>query len=98
MANFDEYLNLIAIMDLEEAEVLENQPNRVFHVHDNPFISLSDDLFIREYRLSKGMVEELINILELLIPAETRKSALGVKTKVLSLLVCHNIPNFIIFL
>lgn len=54
------------------AEILKNQPNRLFHARDDQFTS-SDDLFIREYRLSKSMVKELIHSLELIIPAETRK-------------------------
>lgn len=83
MANFDEQLNLMAIIDLEEAEILvENQPNRIFHARDDPFVSLTDHEFIREYRLSKEMVEELINLLQPFMIAETRKSGLSIKVKV----------------
>lgn len=98
MANFDEFLNLIAIMDVEEAEVLADQPRRIFHVRDDPFETLSDINFTREYRLTKNMVEELINILEPIMVAGTRTSALGVKEKVeYIVLVVFKKHDFIIF-
>lgn len=82
MADFQENINLIALMNIEEAEILDNQPNRSFHVRDDPFESLSDINFIREYRLSKEAVQELINILEPLMNEGSRSSALDIKTKV----------------
>lgn len=72
----------MAIIDLGEAEMLQNQPNRLFHLRDDPFVSLSDHDYVREYRLTKEMVEELITTLQPIMIRESRKSALSVKVKV----------------
>lgn len=45
-------------MNFEKAEILDNQPRRVFRARVDPFIFLSDHHIIREYRHSKGMVDE----------------------------------------
>lgn len=80
MAN-DDIINIMAMSNLEEAEILASQPDRQFHIRDDPF-NLSDNAFVREYRLSKVMVNKLIDYLQPLMVIPTRSLALDVKVNV----------------
>lgn len=72
----DDIINIAAIGALEEAEIDNLPPTRLFHVRDNPFESLSDSKFMKTYHLTKPMVSELRDIVEPFIAAASRKSAL----------------------
>lgn len=77
MAALDDLIHLAAIDALEQAEVLaENDHGRQFHAYDNPFEDLSDDKFVKLYRLTKPMTEGLVDLVEPFIEAPTRVSDL----------------------
>ncbi|KAJ8966138.1 hypothetical protein NQ317_017981 [Molorchus minor] len=61
-------------------------PRRLFHLRDNPFETLSDTQFIRTYRLTKNMVVDLCQIVQPFVVAGSRRSALDLRTKVLTAL------------
>ena len=67
---------------LEDAEILANLPGRRFYPYIDPFEELSDRKFVKLYRLTKPVAEELINILEPHMRAPTRISALSIPRKV----------------
>lgn len=82
MANFDELMYLNAIAALEEAEMANAIPPRIFHQRDDPFAAMSDNKFIRTYRLTKQMASNLIDIVEPHLPQPLRSSALDASVKV----------------
>ncbi|KAK4882619.1 hypothetical protein RN001_005938 [Aquatica leii] len=83
MANVHEMLQIAAIADLEEAEQDYQIPRRQFLNSNDPFECLSDKQFIREYRLTKPMVVELIHLLTPLMTPASSSTALDVPKKVL---------------
>lgn len=71
----------IVVEDLENQEIAEaNQ--RQFHQRINPFVDLSEYLFIKNYRLSKDLANQLIEMLTPFIRDHTRTSAISIRTKV----------------
>ncbi|KAJ8917020.1 hypothetical protein NQ315_012938 [Exocentrus adspersus] len=76
----DDLAHLAIIGALEEAEIDNLIPRRLFHVRDNPFETLNDAKFIKTFRLSKPMVLDLCNIVEPFIAAPSRTSSLDVLT------------------
>ncbi|KAK4882374.1 hypothetical protein RN001_005693 [Aquatica leii] len=87
MANVHEMLQIAAIADLEEAEHDYQIPRRQFLNSNDPFECLSDKQFIREYRLTKPMVVELIHLLTPLMTPASRSTALDVPKKVRILMI-----------
>lgn len=77
-------LNGIGLDILQEAEILADQPARRFGyaVTENPFTDLSDYKFIKSYRLSKEMAQNLIDIVEPFMVQPSRISALSTEKKV----------------
>lgn len=82
MANFEEMANLFAIQNVEEQENaaryrrLTIKENRV-----DPF-TLSDRLFIKNFRLTKDLARYLIELLTTFIEVKRRSSAIDLSTKV----------------
>lgn len=80
-------------MDLDEIVIhapiihlLENVdiPRRLrFHIRDNPFEELTDQEFIRLFRLNKRAARNLLNIVEPHLIPPTRISAMDAITKVI---------------
>lgn len=66
--------------DVEDAEIQDNIGVNVLQKND-PF-QLSDDKFIKMFRLTKDLVRQLIDIVNPYVVAPTRASALTVDTKV----------------
>lgn len=80
---FDDLVNLAAIAAVEEAEEDALALPRVrFHLSEDPFNGLSDEGFVKVYRLSKDMVTDLIQLLEPHLIPPTRISALNAERKV----------------
>lgn len=83
MANFEEMANLFAIQNIEAQEnavqyrrLITAKENRV-----NPF-TLSDRLFVKNFRLPKDLVLYLIELLKPFIEVKTRSSAIDLSSKV----------------
>jgi hypothetical protein len=66
---------------VRDAELQVAQIRRPFHARDDPF-DLSDRQFMGKYRLSKAMVDDLIDIVEERSVAPSRSSALDSSVKV----------------
>lgn len=73
-------LFVAAIEDLENQEMAAVNQRR-FHQRVDPFLDLSAHLFIKNYRLSKDLTNQLIEMLTPFMRQHTRLSALSVKTK-----------------
>jgi len=82
MAAHEELGQIAAIADIEEAEIDNDHIIRRFHPRDNPFETLTERQFIREFRLNKEMARDLIAMLEPYLDVPSRKSALDTQTKV----------------
>jgi len=84
MANFDDMAMLFAINNVEEHEnhniYYERQTRNPDNVTD-PF-TLSDRLFVKNFRLTKDVVKELIDLLRPHIVSNNRSSAIDLNTKV----------------
>lgn len=65
--------------DLEEAEVQLPRRGRINAL--NAF-DLSDELFLKNFRLTKNLVRELIEVISPQLTAPSRISALSIETKV----------------
>nr|CAI5859958.1 unnamed protein product [Callosobruchus analis] len=72
----NDLINLGAIEALEQAELLASRPVRQIPSWSDPY-ELSDNAFIKLYRLTKPMTENLIDILTPHIPAPTTISGLS---------------------
>lgn len=71
----------LVLNDLLDAEEQEERPIRKFYRRENPF-DLTDNKFIKLFRLSKDLVRNLIMLLTPFIQAPTRTSSLSVELKV----------------
>jgi len=82
MANFEEMAMLFAINNVNEHENVINvrQIRRKDTISD-PFI-ISDRLFVKNFRLTKDLVRNLIELLRLHIVSKSRLSAIDLNTKV----------------
>ena len=81
MENFEEMANLFAIQNMEMQEnvgygKLSTKKNRV-----DPF-TLSDRLFIKNFRLTKDLTRYLIELLSPFVEVKSRSSAMDLSTKV----------------
>lgn len=86
----DEIMHAIAI--LENVEFQENAQNRrKFYKRQDAF-SLSDKDFVRNFRLSKILVNQLITMVTPFMTEPSRSSALDITTKV----SCE--PNYFLYL
>lgn len=81
MAGYDELVRLAAIADIEIAEQNLVIDNHRFRTRENAF-QLSDREFVRIFRLSKMLTNNLIEIVEPYIRPQSRVSALDITTKV----------------
>lgn len=71
----------IVLNELENAEIAaERNPRRIFHERD-PF-ELSNNKFIKIFRLSKNLVNEFIDDVEPFMQQPSRKSSLSIQRKV----------------
>lgn len=83
---FNNMINLAGLAALEEAEILGNRPRRRrIQQLRNPFEEFSDIEFIRHYRLTKQLTQELIHLVEPYIDAPIRSYGLTVARKVIYL-------------
>ncbi|CAH1709192.1 unnamed protein product [Aphis gossypii] len=83
MANFDEMAMLFAINNVENHEHLLNErQTRIPEMISDPFL-LTDRLFIKNFRLSKNLVRNIIELLQTRIVSKDRSSAIDLNTKVL---------------
>ncbi|GLV47732.1 hypothetical protein CBL_20970 [Carabus blaptoides fortunei] len=80
MAGYDELVRLAAIADVEIAEQNAVVDNHRFRTCENAF-RLSDRQFVRIFRLSKMLTNNLIEIVEPYIRPQSRISALDITTK-----------------
>ncbi|XP_048512552.1 putative nuclease HARBI1 isoform X1 [Athalia rosae] len=79
-------INWNAVELLENAEILEERPRRIYNRQRDPF-ELNDDQFIRLFRLNKDLATNIINLFdELHDNPHRRSSALTSETKVLTAL------------
>ncbi|KAL5244243.1 hypothetical protein ACI65C_011653 [Semiaphis heraclei] len=83
----DELFNLELLGALEEAEnrAIVNRPRQYYNAQ-NVMEELSDLQFIKKFRLTKTLVQELLNILAPYMTEPTRSSSITIKTKVLTAL------------
>lgn len=82
-------MELILINELENIE--RRQPRRHRHrQREDPFIVLTDEHFIRLFRLSKDLARFLINLLRNYISDAHRATDLNVTTKVSIILITVN--------
>lgn len=80
-------LMLNLVNDVEDAEDQAAAVPRVQYPRQNPFEILSEDQFIRHFRLSKNVFEDLLGqLINLLQPPNRRRSALELRTKVSKLI------------
>ncbi|XP_050065798.1 putative nuclease HARBI1 [Aphis gossypii] len=83
MTNFDEMVMLFAINNVENHEHLLNErQTRIPEMISDPFL-LTDRLFIKNFRLSKNLVRNIIELLQTRIVSKDRSSAIDLNTKVL---------------
>lgn len=82
--NMNNIINGIGLEIIQEAEILADQPARRFGyaITENPFTDLSDYKFIKSYRLSKEMTQNLIDIVDPYMVQPSRISALSTEKKV----------------
>ncbi|CAG9837985.1 unnamed protein product [Diabrotica balteata] len=66
---------------LEDAEMLANVENGLYQAFLNPLEALSDKQFVKLYRLTKSLTEELIELLEPHLVPPSRASALSIPRK-----------------
>lgn len=82
----DELIAINQIEILEAAEEMEANPGRDFWSKwmkdQNPFQNLSEEQFIKLFRLSKNTTEELIEELDEFLPNPTRRSCIPKAIKV----------------
>lgn len=78
---------------IEEAEILANIEDRVYHPFSNPFNKLSDRQFVKLYRLTKPVATELIELLEPHLIPPFRASALSIPRKVSTACTLYNNNN-----
>lgn len=99
MANFDDLANLFVLENVQNQ--INFQPQQPRLVRRETFVSdafkLSDSAFIKNYRLSKELVKDLIEELSPLISSQNRSSDLDVTTKVSCLLIIFPIGNNMVF-
>jgi len=82
MANFDEMAMLFAINNVENHEHLFNErQTRIPEMISDPFL-LTDRLFIKNFRLSKNLVRNIIELLQTRIVSKDRSSEIDLNTKV----------------
>ncbi|CAI6356645.1 unnamed protein product [Macrosiphum euphorbiae] len=83
MANFDEMAMLFAINNVEDHEhLLKERQTRIPEMISDPFL-LTDRLFIKNFRFSKNLVKNLIELLQTRIVSKNRSSAIDLNTKIL---------------
>lgn len=77
-----DFINQVIVLnELEAAEIAaERNPRHIFQKRD-PF-ELSDDKFIKIFRLSKNLVNEFIDDIQPFMQQPSRKSALSIQRKV----------------
>ncbi|XP_015119516.1 putative nuclease HARBI1 [Diachasma alloeum] len=85
MDNLRRYLYYDVFRNFEPGGDDDHRP-RLFHDAVDPFEELSNDNFIKVYRLTKERVSQIIDIVAHYEPAPSRRSALDVRTKVLTAL------------
>ncbi|KAF2901644.1 hypothetical protein ILUMI_04539 [Ignelater luminosus] len=83
--NFQEVVQFVVIDALGDIEEAANRPPRRFQRRESAF-DLPDHRFVKMFRLTKPLVRELIETLQLFIVPPSRTSALDVETKVLTTL------------
>ncbi|XP_022182585.1 putative nuclease HARBI1 [Myzus persicae] len=80
------YMQLNGIVNMEIVNFIDdNEPRRILKQED-PFVELSDRKFIGTYRLSKQLVEELIDTLTPYMNSPMTSSGITIKRKVLTAL------------
>ncbi|KAL5236887.1 hypothetical protein ACI65C_004297 [Semiaphis heraclei] len=83
MANFDDLANLFVIENVQNQINFQPQPRLRRETFVSDAFKLSNSAFIKNYRLSKELVKDLIEELSPLISLQNRSSDLDVTTKVL---------------
>ena len=78
MTNFEEIGSLVALSAVEQAELMDVQRN----IFSNNIFEWSHDKFIKQFRLTSYMVDELTDKLGQFMTDARRSSALDVQTKV----------------
>lgn len=79
---FNGIINIAAIEALEEAEILARGHRRHHIQIVHPMEELSGNEFVKTYRLSKPLVNDLVNLLEPHIEAPKTASGLNIEQKV----------------
>lgn len=72
----EEIIQLNALAAVEEAEILADQPRRIFRGREDSF-DLSDRQFVKIYRLRKDLCRDVINMVEPFLNPPTRSTALN---------------------
>lgn len=84
--NFQNIVNLFGIEALEEMELLADAPRRKSYL--GPFVNpmqMTDSEFIKIYRLSKPVFEDVVNLLEPYMNEPSTISGMSISTKVCSI-------------
>eukprot|EP00102_Acyrthosiphon_pisum_P011709 XP_008180533.1 PREDICTED: uncharacterized protein LOC103308621 [Acyrthosiphon pisum] len=86
----EHFLNLNYIQAINNLEIMEERQDDVdtirFHVAENPFAILTERAFVKKFRLTKGLVNILIDELCPYLEPPSRKSAISIERKVLTAL------------
>lgn len=82
--------------DVEEAEQLDHQRPRRWRQHYEYAFDLSEEQFLKNYRLSKNLTRQVIELVTPLIQGPSRISAVNVETKVRVEIMMHIDPYCVI--
>jgi len=95
MTNFQEIAMLFAINNIEEHEnnICNERRTRNTEYITDPF-TLSDQLFIKNFRLTKNVVRYLIDLLKPHIKSNRRSSAIDLNTKVSTYMLSFYLRGF----
>lgn len=79
----DEILIAVEVLNnVAEAQEANDNRGRVYYRRRDPFIELSDQQFIKHFRLNKNLTRQLIQIVSPFLEQPRRRSSLTPQTKV----------------
>lgn len=82
MDNFNDLAPLYVINMINDQEIAANRPRRSFSIKYHPFYQC-DRFFLKNYRLSKDLVRQIILLVTPYIEPESRSSSITITTKVI---------------
>lgn len=82
MDDIEEFVMINHVIDqLQDAELEHEREPRRRHTFESAFL-LSDENFVKNFRLTKNLARQVIEIVRPFVAAPSRRSAMTVETKV----------------